>query len=173
MKYVYVIFLFIFISHSSHSKIVIDKISPNLSNLWGISILNKEEILFTQRSGKVYRLNIFKKKLFEITGAPEVFNSGQGGLLDIEIEQKNKRIKVYLCFSKKLNKSQSATAVNSYDLINDELKNKKSLFVSNKTSSSSRHFGCRLAIKNDHIYATIGDRAVSYTHLTLPTILLV
>ena len=113
MKYVYLIFLFIFISHSSHSKILLDKISPKLSNLWGISILNKEEILFTQRSGKVYRLNIFKKKLFEITGAPEVFNSGQGGLLDIEIEQKNKRIKVYLCFSKKVNKSQSATAVNS------------------------------------------------------------
>ena len=158
MKYIYIIFLFIFISHSSHSKIILDKISPNLSNLWGISILNKEEILLTQRSGKVYRLNIFKKKLFEITGAPEVFNSGQGGLLDIEIEQKNKRIKVYLCFSKKVNKSQSATAVNSYDFINDKLKNKKSLFVSNKTSSSSRHFGCRLAIKNDHIYATIGDR---------------
>ena len=66
MKYVYVIFLFIFISHSSHSKILLYKISPNLSNLWGISILNKEEILFTQRSGKVYRLNIFKKNLFKI-----------------------------------------------------------------------------------------------------------
>ena len=74
MKYVYIIFLFIFISNSSHSKIILDKISPNLSNLWGISILNKEEILLTQRSGKVYRLNVFKKKLFEIIGAPKVFN---------------------------------------------------------------------------------------------------
>ena len=158
MKYIYIIFIFIFLPCSSHSKILLDKISPNLSNLWGISVLNKEEILFTQRSGKVFRLNIFKKKLSEVMGVPKVFNSGQGGLLDIEIEQKNRKIKVYLCFSKKANKSQSATAVNSYDFINNELKNKKILFVSNKVSSSSRHFGCRLAIKNDHIYATIGDR---------------
>ena len=61
MKYVYVIFLFIFISHSSHSKIILDKISPNLSNLWGISILNTEEILLTQRSGKFIDLIFLKK----------------------------------------------------------------------------------------------------------------
>ena len=57
MKYVYVIFLFIFISHSSHSKILLDKISPNLSNLWGISILNKEEILFNKSTSKKNKKN--------------------------------------------------------------------------------------------------------------------
>ena len=32
------------------------------------------------------------------------------------------------------------------------------MFISNKISSSGRHFGCRLAIKNEFIFATLGDR---------------
>jgi glucose/arabinose dehydrogenase len=158
MKLIYVILIFIFLPYPSLSKTFLDKISPNLSNLWGVSVLNKKEILFTQRSGKVFRLNIFNKNIFEVKGVPDVFNSGQGGLLDIVVEKKNEKTKVYLCFSKKVNKSESATAINSYDFKNDKLKNKKTLFVSNKASSGSRHFGCRLAIKNNYIYATIGDR---------------
>ena len=125
MKLIYVILIFIFLPYPSLSKTFLDKISPNLSNLWGVSVLNKKEILFTQRSGKVFRLNIFNKNIFEVKGVPYVFNSGQGGLLDIVVEKKNEKTKVYLCFSKKVNKSESATAINSYDFKNDKLKNKK------------------------------------------------
>ena len=158
MKLIYIFFIFTILPYSSHSKTLLDKISPKLSNLWGVSILNKEEVLLTQRSGRMFRLDVFSKDIFEVKGVPEVFNSGQGGLLDIEIEKKNKKTKIYLCFSKKINQSEAATAVNSYEFVYNKLINKKILFVSNKPSSSSRHFGCRLAIKNNHIYVTIGDR---------------
>lgn len=158
MKFFYFFITLILIPNLSYSKTILEKISPNLSNLWGISVLNDKEILFTQRSGKLYRLNVFNKKIFEIPGVPEVFNYGQGGLLDVEVEEVNNKKIIYLCFSKKTKNSKSATAINSYQFRNNKLLNKKQLFVSNKSSNSSRHFGCRLALNNEYIYATIGDR---------------
>lgn len=158
MKFFYFFITLILIPNLSYSKTILEKISPNLSNLWGISVLNDKEILFTQRSGKLYRLNVFNKKLVEISGVPEVFNYGQGGLLDVEVEEVNNKKIIYLCLSKKSKNSKSATAINSYQFKNNKLLNKKQLFASNKSSNSSRHFGCRLALNNEYIYATIGDR---------------
>ena len=43
-------------------------------------------------------------------------------------------------------------------MTNGKLTNEKIMFISNKISSSGRHFGCRLAIKNEFIFATLGDR---------------
>ena len=145
MKFFYFFITLILIPNLSYSKTILEKISPNLSNLWGISVLNDKEILFTQRSGKLYRLNVFNKKIFEIPGVPEVFNYGQGGLLDVEVEEVNNKKIIYLCLSKKTKNSKSATAINSYQFKNNKLLNKKQLFVSNKSSNSSRHFGCRVS----------------------------
>ena len=158
MNFIFYILVFILFPFIAQSQIKLEKITPELSNLWGISVLNKEEVLFTQRAGKLYRLNVFNKKLFEIPGVPEVFNYGQGGLLDVEVEEVNNKKIIYLCLSKKTKNSKSATAINSYQFKNNKLLNKKQLFVSNKPSNSSRHFGCRLALNNEYIYATIGDR---------------
>ena len=158
MRIFHFLIILTLIPNFSYSKTILDKISPNLSNLWGISVLNEKEILFTQRSGKLYKLNVFNKKLYEIYGVPEVFNFGQGGLLDVEVEEVNNKKIIYLCFSKKTKNSKSATAINSYQFKNNKLFNKEELFLSNKPSNSSRHFGCRLALKNEYIYATIGDR---------------
>jgi len=158
MKLIFVFLTIILFPNLSFSKTILEKISPDLSNLWGISVLNNEEILFTQRSGKLFRLNVFNKEIFEVKGTPEVYNYGQGGLLDIAIEEANNKKIVYLCFSKLTKNSESATAINSYQFQNDELFNKKQLFISNKSARSSRHFGCRLAINNNYIFATIGDR---------------
>ena len=158
MNFFYIILIFIFFPFSCNSQILLNQLSTGLSNLWGITLLNNEEILLTQRSGNVFKLNIYNKNITKIEGVPEVHNFGQGGLLDIVFEDYNKSKKIYLCLSKKINKNKSATAVHSYDFKNDKLINEKLLFVSNKPSISSRHFGCRLAIKDDFIFATIGDR---------------
>ena len=104
MKLIYIFFILTILPYSSHSKILLDKVSPKLSNLWGVSILNKEEVLLTQRSGRMFRLDVFSKDILEVKGVPEVFNSGQGGLLDIEIEKKNKKQKfIYVLVKKSIN----------------------------------------------------------------------
>ena len=150
--------IFILFSFTAQPQTKLEKLTSEISNLWGIAILDKNEILVTQRSGNLYRLNVFNKNIFKIEGTPKVYNSGQGGLLDIAFEKDNNVNRVYLCFSKFITNNKSSTAIHSYNLKNDKLTNEKVIFVSNKISSSGRHFGCRLGIKNKYIFATLGDR---------------
>ena len=150
--------IFILFPFIAQSQIKLQKITPEISNLWGIAILDEDEILVTQRSGNLYRLNVFNKNLIKIEGNPNVYNSGQGGLLDIAFEKENNVNRVYLCLSKVITNNKSSTAIHSYNLIKDKLTNEKVIFISNKISPSGRHFGCRLVIKNKYIFATLGDR---------------
>ena len=55
-----------------------------------------------------------------------MFNYGQGGLLDVEVEEVNNKKIIYLCFSKKTKNSKSATAINSYQFKNNKLLKKNS-----------------------------------------------
>ena len=158
MNFIFYVLLFTLYPFIVQSQIKLEKVTPKISNLWGIATINKDEILVTQRSGNVYRLNVFNKNIIKIEGAPKVYNSGQGGLLDIAFEKENNVQRVYLCLSKVIPSNKSSTAIHSYNLKNNKLTNEKVMFISNKISSSGRHFGCRLAIKNEFIFATLGDR---------------
>ena len=121
-------------SFTAQPQTKLEKLTSEISNLWGIAILDKNEILVTQRSGNLYRLNVFNKNIFQIEGTPKVFNSGQGGLLDIALKDNNVN-RIYLCFSKFITNNKSSTAIHSYNLKNDKLTNEKVIFVSNKISS--------------------------------------
>jgi glucose/arabinose dehydrogenase len=158
MKVFYIIFLLIFFPISSYCKTTLDKISPNLSYLWGLSILNDKEVLYTQRSGKIFKLNVYSKQNTKILDVSDVYHQGQGGLLDIIIDQDDKKTKVILCLSRSLSNFKASTSIYSFDLIQNTLLNKKTLFTANNPSKSSHHFGCRLAINDNFIFATIGDR---------------
>ena len=96
MKVFYIIFIIIFFPISSYSKIILDKVSPDLSHLWGLSILNNKEVLYTQRSGKIFKLNVYSKQNTEIFDISNIYHQGQGGLLDIIIDSSDKKIKVIL-----------------------------------------------------------------------------
>ena len=158
MKVFYIILLLIFFPISSYCKTTLDKISPNLSYLWGLSILNDKEVLYTQRSGKIFKQNVYSKQNTKILDVSDVYHQGQGGLLDIIIDQDDKKTKVILCLSRSLSNFKASTSIYSFDLIQNTLLNKKTLFTANNPSKSSHHFGCRLAINDNFIFATIGDR---------------
>jgi len=60
---------------------------------WGLAFLPNGDLLITDRSGVLYRFDGSNK--VEISGVPEVYSRGQGGLLDIAVHpefQKNSLI---------------------------------------------------------------------------------
>ena len=116
MNFIFYVLLFTLYPFIVQSQIKLEKVTPNISNLWGIATINKDEILVTQRSGNVYRLNVFNKNIIKIEGAPKVYNSGQGGLLDIAFEKENNVQRVYLCLSKVIPSNKSSTAINPEDI---------------------------------------------------------
>ena len=131
---------------------------------WGMAFLPNGDLLVNDISGKMYRVLSDGSEKSEITGVPNVYYRGQGGLLDVEVHpnfQKNKI--VYISYSDIIDKpfkNISFTAVAKAELINNELKSLKVIYRTNDTyySSSPYHFGSRIVVDGKYIYFSIGDR---------------
>jgi len=139
---------------------LVEQLADNLGVVWGMVFINDKEILFTEREGNIKKLNIHTGKVSIISGTPEVYARGQGGLLDIALHPlflKNKR--VYLSYAKKQKKKQT-TAIATAVLKGEKLSRLKDIFIARPSISSSRHFGSRVVFdKKGFLYVTIGDRA--------------
>ena len=88
----YLVFLLIFFSSNSYSKNYKFIKIIELDEPWGSSFINDNEIIITEKSGKIKVVNIVSKEVTEIKhnlNFLEVkhnlnfLNVGQGGLLDI------------------------------------------------------------------------------------------
>ncbi len=129
--------------------------------VWGMIFVNEDEMLFTKRSGTLKLFHTKTKKLQVIVGVPEVYSSGQGGLLDIVLHpnfSSNKRI--YFSYSK--NKGSKQTTVLATAILNREekkLEQVKDIFLARPFVNSQNHFGSRLAFnKEGFLFMTVGDR---------------
>ena len=61
------IFIFLFISSNLNaSEIKLEKIVDDLDKPWSLSFINEDNIIFTEKSGKLYTFNIKNKKISEI-----------------------------------------------------------------------------------------------------------
>jgi len=61
-------------------------INTSLNQPWGICNLPDGRFLISEKSGKLVIMNADGSSSKEVTGLPAVVNSGQGGLLDVNIE---------------------------------------------------------------------------------------
>ena len=135
---------------------------------WGMAFLPNGDLLVNDISGKMYRVLPDGSEKLEITGLPDVYYRGQGGLLDVEAHpnfQENNV--VYISYSDVIDKpfkNISFTAVAKAELIKNELKNLRVIYRTNDAhySSSPYHFGSRIAIDEKYIYFSIGDRGKQY-----------
>ena len=84
MKKIFISLLFYFFSiHLYASEIKFEKIVQGLNNPWSLSFIDKENIVFTEKSGNLYILNLKNKKISKIDHNLNVKEYGQGGLLDV------------------------------------------------------------------------------------------
>ena len=140
------------------AEINIARIGPPLEHPWGLTSLDSQRVLVTTRPGSLYLINTSTQISKKITNTPKVVEYRQGGLLDVMSQKIGDEIIVFLCYSKPTSSSESSTAVFRATLDGDTLVNGSDIFVSNKPSKGGVHFGCRLAIKDNILYASVGDR---------------
>ena len=75
-----IIFTLLFASKSySNSYYTLTKIIK-LDEPWGSSFINKDEIIITEKGGKIKIVNVNSKKILEIKHNLNFLNVGQGGL---------------------------------------------------------------------------------------------
>jgi len=147
-----VIFFLLFTSKSYSNNYKFTKIIQ-LNEPWGSSFINNNEIIITEKSGKIKIVNVVSKEVSEIKHNLNFLEVGQGGLLDI-IHQDST---LWISYSEDRGDSKTSTSIAKASLNKEEL-NFKNIFQANPPIDSGYHFGSRLAIKGDYLYATVGER---------------
>ena len=82
-----IIFFLLFTSKSYSNNYTLTNIIE-LDEPWGSSFINKDELIITEKDGKIKIVNVYSKKILEVKHNLNFLNIGQGGLLDI-IHQNN------------------------------------------------------------------------------------
>ena len=149
-----IIFLFFFAFSNLYAlEIKLEKIVDGLDKPWSLSFIDQENIIFTEKSGKLHTLNLKNKKISEIKHNLSVLEVGQGGLLDVLYDKGQ----IYTSYSENRGDRKTSTSVakGKFNQTNIVFKN---IFRAEPPIDSGYHFGSRLVIKDTHLYITAGER---------------
>ena len=151
-KYFLLIFFLLNFSNSYSENYSYVKIAQ-LNEPWGSSFINNDQIIITEKNGKIKIININSKEVLDVKHNLNYLNVGQGGLLDIIYKDKN----IWISYSEDRGNGKTSTSIAKADLNKKEL-DFKNIFQANPPIDSGYHFGSRLAIKDDYLFASAGER---------------
>lgn len=126
---------------------------------WGMAFLPDGSLLITEKSGEIIRFRNGEKQ--QISGVPEVYNRGQGGLLDIILHPNYEENGwIYMTYASTEGEGEGGnTTLTRAKLDGNELTNIEVLYKATPNSTRGQHFGSRIIFDNDgFLYFTIGDR---------------
>ncbi|OOE74728.1 PQQ-dependent sugar dehydrogenase [Salinivibrio sp. ML290] len=137
----------------------VETLKSGFSHPWGITELPDGDLLITERNGNLKRLTP-NGLVVSILGTPKnVFQEGQGGLLDIALAPDfatNQRL--YLSYAAVDEQGQAGTEVMVATLSKDVLIDSRVIFKALPKRGGGRHFGSRLLVTPEYLYVTLGDR---------------
>ena len=133
-------------------------VAEGLEHPWGLAWLPNGDLLITERPGRL-RL-IRNERLLEnpIAGIPKVYDSGQGGLLDLCIDPRfNDNGRLFFTYAHG-NVTSNRTRVASATLKGMILENWRVIFEVSTAKVGNQHFGSRMAwLPDGTLLVTIGD----------------
>ncbi|MBV7267857.1 PQQ-dependent sugar dehydrogenase [Winogradskyella luteola] len=134
-------------------------IVPDLDIPWAFTFLPDGSMLINEKEGRLIHFKNHKKT--EISGLPEIYVRGQGGLMDILLHP-NYEDNGWIYFSYASSKGEGNggnTTIARAKLKNNTLINFEVLYKAEPNSRRGQHFGSRLVFDTDgYLFFTIGDR---------------
>ena len=152
-RYFILIFFFLIFSTSSFSQSYKFKKIVKLNEPWGSSFINNNELIITEKSGKIKIIDINSQKISNVEHDLNYLEHGQGGLLDILYKDNF----IYISYSENRGNWKTSTSIAKAKINKNKL-NFKNIFQANPPIDSGYHFGSRLAIQGDYIFASAGER---------------
>ena len=140
-------------------KIKFETVAKGLAHPWGLAFLPDGSFLVTERQGRLRLVSKTGEVSKPLTGVPEVFAEGQGGLLDVALDRDfaSNRL-VYLSYSEP-GEGGAGTAVARGKLADGGLENLEVIFRQEPKVGGGNHFGSRLAFAPDgKLFITLGER---------------
>ena len=135
------------------------KVVDGLEHPWGLAFLPDGRMLVTERPG---RLRIVADGWLvpePVAGVPEVWDDGQGGLLDVTLHPGfAENGLVYLSYASPDDDNDTATAVARGRLVGARLEDVEEIYVALPRDDGGRHFGSRLLFADGYLFVTAGER---------------
>ena len=125
----------------------------SLDKPWGSSFINNDEIIITEKSGKIKIVNILTKEKTQVEHNLNFLEHGQGGLLDILYKNNF----LWISYTENRENAKTSTSIAKAKLDKKKL-SFKNIFQANPPIKSGYHFGSRLAIKDNYLFASVGER---------------
>ena len=147
-----IIFFTFLWSNGFSANLNFEKIAK-LKDPWGSSFISQEEIIITEKSGKIKIVNILSREVQEISHQLNFVVHGQGGLLDIIHKDNN----IWISYTEDRGGYKTSTSIAKAEFNKKQL-NFKNIFQANPPIDSGYHFGSRLVIKDNFIFASAGER---------------
>jgi aldose sugar dehydrogenase len=135
-----------------------------LAHPWGLAFLPDGRLLVTERPGRLRILSQQGQVSPPVAGGPEVYASGQGGLLDVVLapDFASSRL-LYLSYAEPRGGGKNGTSVAraKFSATGEgaRLEDSKVIFRQEPAFASSHHFGSRLVFMPDgSLFVTAGER---------------
>jgi len=140
-------------------------IAADLPQLWSLEFLPGGRMLVTLKEGAMRIIDGDGKVGPDITGVPEVFVSGQGGLLDValapDFEASNR---IFFSYSEPREGGNGTSLASARLVINNDgggsLEDVSVIFRQTPTYDGDKHFGSRLVFgAKGELFVTVGERS--------------
>ena len=135
-------------------------LAENLSHPWGIAVIDKDNILFTELSGQLRIIENGVLNPEPIQGIPEVLFAGQGGLSGIILDPEfNSNNTIYLSFSSPdEGKNTNTLEVIRAKLSSGSIDQVETIFRASPSRRTAAHYGAKMAFLDDGtLLITSGD----------------
>lgn len=136
-----------------------ETVVSGLPQPWGMAWLADGRILVTGKEGSLHLVDGKRMVAVPVEGLPELFASGQGGLLDIAVHPADKgaNARVYMTMSSGTSSANRTVLVQGvFD--GKRVHGVKTIFSASPAKSGGQHFGSRIVfLKDGTLLMSIGD----------------
>ena len=145
---------------SMDGAVTVETVAEGLSHPWGLAILPDGRMLVSEREGRLRIVERGGALSAPLTGVPEVFARGQGGLLDVALDPQfaTNRV-IYFSYAELGSGGSAGTAVARARLGSTGLEEVRVIYRQDPKVRGAGHFGSRIVFRNDGtLFITQGDR---------------
>ena len=147
---------------SEAGTVTVTPVVQGLDHPWAVAFLpNNKGMLITERPGQLRVVSPEGKLSAPLSGVPQVWAKGQGGLLDVVLSPTFAKDRlVYLSYAEGGDEGKAGTAVGRARLSDDltELDNFEVVFRQTPKLSTGNHFGSRLVFDGDgYLFIALGE----------------
>lgn len=142
------------------TPVSVTQFASDLTRPWGITALPDGQFVVTERPGRMRVINADGSVSGPISGHPQVWDNGQGGMLDVAASPNYAMDRVlFWTYAKPVSGGAVTAAARGVLGIDGTLTDVRDIFVQSNPSEAGQHFGSRIIpMKDGTVWITTGDR---------------